>query len=58
MAHSLEMKTTAEGVESEEEARLVRTMGCDRIQGFYFGRPMSSDDARSLFQTDYRELRA
>tara|TARA_B100000029_G_scaffold19785_3_gene19965 strand:+ start:8683 stop:11040 length:2358 start_codon:yes stop_codon:yes gene_type:complete len=58
MAHSLEMKTTAEGVESEEEERLVRTMGCDRIQGFYFGRPMSSDDARSLFQTDYRELRA
>ena len=45
MAQSLEMKTTAEGVETDEEAKLVRNMGCDRIQGFYFGRPMTSEDA-------------
>ena len=58
MAKSLEMKTTAEGVETEDEARLVRRMGCDRIQGFYFGRPMSSADARSLFSNDFSQLRA
>ncbi|GAB5347924.1 EAL domain-containing protein [Alteriqipengyuania sp. 357] len=58
MAKSLEMRTTAEGVETEEEAALVRNMGCDRIQGFHFGRPMSSVDARALFEVDYRELRA
>ncbi len=58
MAKSLEMKTTAEGVETDEEAKLVRNMGCDRIQGFYFGRPMTSEDARALFDTDYRALRA
>ena len=58
MAQSLEMKTTAEGVETDEEAKLVRNMGCDRIQGFYFGRPMTSGDARALFDTDYRALRA
>ena len=52
------MKTTAEGVETDEEAKLVRNMGCDRIQGFYFGRPMTSEDARALFDTDYRALRA
>ena len=58
MAKSLEMKTTAEGVETEDEARLVCRMGCDRIQGFYFGRPMSSADARALFSNDYSQLRA
>lgn len=58
MAQSLEMKTTAEGVETEEEAKLVRDMGCDRIQGFHFGRPMTSGDARALFSSDYRQLRA
>ncbi|MBD60071.1 MAG: diguanylate cyclase [Citromicrobium sp.] len=58
MAHSLEMKTTAEGVETQEEANLVRTMGCDRIQGFHFGRPMTSADARALFNVDYRQMLA
>ena len=58
MAKSLEMKTTAEGVETEDEASLVRRMGCDRIQGFYFGRPMSSADARALFSSDFSQLRA
>ena len=58
MAQSLEMKTTAEGVETEEEANLVRRMGCDRIQGFYFGRPMSSTDARALFTMSHQQLRA
>ncbi|MEM1051431.1 MAG: EAL domain-containing protein [Pseudomonadota bacterium] len=49
MAKSLDMTTTAEGVESEEEAELIRNLGCDKIQGFYFGRPMVSEDARRLF---------
>ena len=57
MAKSLEMTTTAEGVESEAEADLIRNLGCDKIQGFYFGRPMSSDEARRLF-THTRARRA
>ena len=58
MAQSLEMKTTAEGVETEDEVRLVRGLGCDRIQGFHFGRPMTSGDARALFEGNYEALRA
>ena len=50
MAKSLDMTTTAEGVESVEEAELIRNLGCDKIQGFYFGRPMSNEDARRLFK--------
>jgi predicted signal transduction protein with EAL and GGDEF domain len=49
MAKSLKMTTTAEGVETAEEADLIRNLGCDKIQGFYFGRPMPAADARELF---------
>lgn len=49
MARSLKMTTTAEGVETAQEAELIRNLGCDKIQGFYFGRPMTDRDARDLF---------
>ncbi len=49
MANSLDMTTTAEGVETAEEVELIRNLGCDKIQGFYFGRPMTNDEARRLF---------
>ncbi|WP_434785005.1 putative bifunctional diguanylate cyclase/phosphodiesterase [Qipengyuania zhejiangensis] len=49
MADSLDMTTTAEGVETEEEADMVRNMGCTKIQGYHFGRPMPAEDARKLF---------
>lgn len=55
MAKSLDMTTTAEGVETEEEAELIRRMGCDKIQGYYFGRPMPSEEARKIF--DKEELK-
>ena len=48
MAQSLEMSTTAEGVEDEAQANLVRDLGCTKIQGYYFGRPMPALEARSL----------
>ncbi|MBV1916700.1 MAG: EAL domain-containing protein [Sphingomonadaceae bacterium] len=50
MADSLEMSTTAEGVETERELSVVRQLGCKKIQGYYFGRPMISDEARKLFR--------
>ena len=50
MAESLEMSTTAEGVESAEEAEMIRRLGCTKIQGYYFGRPMRAEDALQLFR--------
>ncbi len=59
MADSLEMSTTAEGVETEKELELVRQLGCRKIQGYYFGRPMSAQEAGNLFtQTRQRRVTA
>jgi EAL domain-containing protein (putative c-di-GMP-specific phosphodiesterase class I) len=49
MAESLEMSTTAEGVENEAELAVIRQLGCRKIQGYYFGRPMPAIEARGLF---------
>ena len=48
MAQSLEMSTTAEGVEDADQADMVRRLGCTKIQGYYFGRPMPVKEALSL----------
>jgi diguanylate cyclase (GGDEF)-like protein/PAS domain S-box-containing protein len=54
MAKALDMTTTAEGVETIDELELIRNLGCDKIQGFYFGRPMASGDAAALFRSGSR----
>ncbi|MBI5162479.1 MAG: EAL domain-containing protein [Magnetospirillum sp.] len=40
LAHSLSMKTVAEGVETETQASLLARHGCDEIQGYLIGRPL------------------
>ncbi|WP_340315014.1 EAL domain-containing protein [Rhizorhabdus argentea] len=47
LAQSLDMETTAEGAETPEELALIRSLGCSHIQGYIFGRPMLSDEARA-----------
>lgn len=48
LAQSLGMATTAEGVETEAEHKLIEELGCTKVQGFYFGRPLPADEARPL----------
>ncbi|WP_109806484.1 putative bifunctional diguanylate cyclase/phosphodiesterase [Sphingosinithalassobacter portus] len=48
LAQSLGMATTAEGVETEEEHHLVQALGCSKVQGYYFGRPLPVEEARAL----------
>ena len=58
LADSLGMSTTAEGVETEEELSMIRRLGCRKIQGYLFGRPMSAVDARALFSRGARTAAA
>ena len=43
LAHSLKLEVVAEGVETEEQARLLRLLGCDVMQGDLFSRPEPGD---------------
>jgi EAL domain-containing protein (putative c-di-GMP-specific phosphodiesterase class I) len=42
MAHQNALCVIAEGVETAEQSRFLRNAGCDRLQGFYYGKPMTS----------------
>ena len=52
MANSLQMTTTAEGVEDKEQAKMIRELGCTKIQGYYFGRPMEAAEVRKLLKRE------
>jgi len=48
LASDLKMQTTAEGVETQDELMLVRSLGCSLVQGYYFGKPMPAEEALEL----------
>ncbi|WP_256759242.1 EAL domain-containing protein [Cohnella sp. WQ 127256] len=50
MSHSLGLSVTAEGVETEGQLQRLQQLQCDRIQGFFTGRPMTSDQFIAYFQ--------
>lgn len=47
MAHSLGYKLVAEGVEDQESARLLQTMKCDWLQGYWLCHPLPLDDLKT-----------
>lgn len=48
MAHAKGLQTTAEGVETEEQSRLLRQAGCDQLQGFLMSRPLPGEALHRL----------
>jgi diguanylate cyclase (GGDEF)-like protein len=44
LAHDLGLKAVAEGVENAEQEATLRALGCDRVQGFHYSRPVPLDD--------------
>ncbi len=57
MAHSLDVKVIAEGVETVEQLDFLRARGCDEIQGYYFARPLSAIEISKLFLNGDSTLR-
>ncbi len=50
LAHGLNLKVTAEGVETKEHIDFLQGRRCDQAQGFYFGRPLHSHEFEELLQ--------
>jgi len=51
LAHALKLKVVAEGVDSEDQARVLRDLGCDEMQGFLFSRPVPFETMAALLRT-------
>lgn len=52
LARAKGLKTTAEGIETVEQSERLRLLGCDELQGFLLGRPMSAEDLERLLRND------
>jgi diguanylate cyclase (GGDEF)-like protein/PAS domain S-box-containing protein len=50
LAHALDMTVVAEGVEMEEQARLLKDLGCDEMQGYLHSRPMPIGEVEKLLE--------
>ena len=52
MAHNLNLRAVAEGVETEEQLEYLRLHGCDEIQGFYISPPVNAREFEFLLRQD------
>jgi diguanylate cyclase (GGDEF)-like protein len=44
LGHTLNMRTIAEGVETPQQFKILKDMGCDEVQGFFVAEPMKAED--------------
>lgn len=54
VCHSLNFKVLAEGVEVEEQTELLRELGCDSFQGYFFSKPIPSAEVENFVRV-YRQ---
>jgi len=53
LAHALDLKVIAEGVETPQQAQLLRLLKCDQAQGFLLARPLPADEVTKLFEARF-----
>jgi diguanylate cyclase (GGDEF)-like protein len=54
LARGLGVETTAEGVETEAQAEVMRKLGCTQLQGFHFGRPVRVEELDKAAEREQR----
>jgi EAL domain-containing protein (putative c-di-GMP-specific phosphodiesterase class I) len=52
LAHGLDLDVVAEGVETEEELKLLRLLRCDQMQGYLFSRPVAKEALEQLLRNE------
>lgn len=53
MAHALDMRVVAEGVETREQLMILRALQCDEIQGYLVARPLAPEQMAELMQKGF-----
>ena len=56
LGKNMKMHVIAEGVESKDEAKVLRDLGCDLAQGYYFAKPMSETDITKFVNEQGRKI--
>jgi diguanylate cyclase (GGDEF)-like protein len=56
MAHALGMDVIAEGVETEQQLRILRSLSCDEVQGHYLSKPMLAETMSQLLARSHYSL--
>jgi diguanylate cyclase (GGDEF)-like protein/PAS domain S-box-containing protein len=56
IARGFDLELIAEGVEHHQQAAMLRALGCDVMQGYYFARPVRAEDAEALFSMPPRSV--
>ncbi len=54
LAHSLELQVIAEGIETIDQLKFLRDLGCEYGQGYYFSKPVPAEDVPALFSEHNR----
>lgn len=53
MAKKLGIKVVAEGIETREQLKILKAMGCDYGQGYLFSKPLAKDAFEALLKSNY-----
>lgn len=53
LARSLELEVIAEGIETEEQAEFLRSLGCDYFQGYHYSRPVRPERATGMLDVNW-----
>jgi EAL domain-containing protein (putative c-di-GMP-specific phosphodiesterase class I) len=57
LAKNLNLTTVAEGVETEEDYKIIFDLGVDLVQGYYFSKPLFPDDLLAFIKTGLNQVR-